>query len=310
MSGDRHPREMIVGPATGAQNSAYSLASFHFSQDEVSTLNRLTFPPIALVAVASACLKGPGAPAPTPPSAVQLAPGAETYGVVERRRVTQEFHGQPMVSEARIETSLAVTLDSTESDLTLRAVVESVSVQGDAGLPPEVVAQAKGAQILGAIARTGQLTGIMSPDSGNAVVGRLLLQLPDLLPHLPAGGVAPNTTWSDTTEAHGRTAGLPLTIRTHATHHAESWIERAGLRLMPITSQATYEVSGEGRPDGQWITVTGQGRRVTHRLLTPDGRITQAVASDTLDATLSLPGAGTVIPVTQTAVDSVRAIQR
>jgi len=26
---------MIVGPATGAQNSAYSLASFHFTPEEV-----------------------------------------------------------------------------------------------------------------------------------------------------------------------------------------------------------------------------------------------------------------------------------
>ena len=301
---------MIVGPATGAQNSAYSLASFHFSQDEVSTLNRLTFSPIALAAVASACLKGAAAPAPAPPRTVRLAPGTETYGVVERRRVTQEFHEQPMVSEARTETTITVTLDSTDSDLSLTAIVESVSVQGDAGLPPGAVAQAKGAQIHGTVARTGQLTGIMSPDSGNAIVSRLLLQLPDLLPRLPADGVAPNATWSDTTETHGRTAGLPLTVRTHATHHAERWIERKGQRVMPITSQATYEVSGEGRPDGQWITVTGKGRRVTHRLLTADGRIAQAVASDTLDATLSLPDAGTTIPVTQTAVDSVRAVQR
>jgi hypothetical protein len=301
---------MIVGPATGAQNSAYSLASFHFSSDEVRTLNRLTLPPIALAAVASACLMRHAAPAPAPPLAVQLAPGAETYSVVEQRRVTQEFHGQPMVSEARTETTLAVTLDSTDSDLSLSAVVESVSVQGDAGLPPEAVAQAKGAQIFAAVARTGHLTGITSPDSGNAIVGRLLLQLPDLLPRLPAGGATPNTTWSDTTETHGRTAGLPLTVRTQTTHHTESWIEREGQHLMPITSQATYEVSGEGRPDGQWIEITGQGRRVTLRLLTPDGRIAQAIASDTLDAKLSLPDAGTVIPVMQTAVDSVRVVQQ
>jgi len=215
-----------------------------------------------------------------------------------------------MVSEARTATTLAVTIDSTDADLSFMAIVESVSVQGDAGLPPEAVAQAMGAHIFGPVARTGQLTGIMSPDSGNAVVGRLLLQLPDLLPRLPAEGAAPNTTWSDTTETHGRTAGLPITIRTRATHRAEQWIEHEGLRLMPITSQATYEVSGEGRPDGQWITVAGQGRHVTHRLLTPDGWITQSVAFDTLDATLSLPDAGTVIPVTQTAVDSVQALQR
>jgi len=215
-----------------------------------------------------------------------------------------------MVSEARTETILAVTLDSTDSDLSLRAVVESVSVQGDAGFPPEAVAQATGAHIFAAVARTGHLTGITSPDSGNAIVDRLLLQLPDLLPRLPAGGAMPNMTWSDSTETHGRTAGLPLTIRMQTTHHAENWIEREGRELMPITSRATYEVSGEGRPDGQWIEVTGQGRRVTHRFLTPDGRIAQAIASDTLDAKLSLPDAGTLIPVLQTAVDSVRAVQR
>jgi len=77
-----------------------------------------------------------------------------------------------------------------------------------------------------------------------------------------------------------------------------------------VTSLATYEVSGEGRRDGQWISLTGHGRRVTHRFLLADGRIAEAVSADTLEAELSLPDAGAVIPVTQTSVDTVRTVGR
>jgi hypothetical protein len=240
---------------------------------------------------------------------VRLVPWAATYGLTEHRHVTQAFRGQPMVSDARTDTRLGLALDAADSNLTLVAVVESVTVQGDAGLPPEAVTGALGARIHATVTG-GEIVGPASADSGNAVVERLLMELPNLLPRLPCEGAAPNATWNDTTETHGWTAGLPLTIRTRAVHHAESWIERGGLRVLPMTSRATYEVSGEGERDGQWISVSGHGRRVTRRLLTPDGRTTESVASDTLDAILALPDAGTTIPVTQTTVDSVRLVNR
>jgi hypothetical protein len=241
---------------------------------------------------------------------VQFTPGTTTYRLIEQRRVTQAFHGQPMVSESRMETALEVSLSASDSAFTLVAVVESLSVLGDAGFPPGTVAGAQGAHLIATLAPTGEFTDLTTPTGTNPLIDRLLLRLPDLLPRIPRGGAAPDTTWADSLESHGQTGGIPITIRTRAAHHSGGWIENDGTRVLPVTSHATYELSGEGRRDGQWISLTGHGRRVTHRFLMTDGRIAEGISADTLEAELSLPDAGAVIAVTQTSVDTVRTVGR
>jgi hypothetical protein len=232
------------------------------------------------------------------------------YRVIEQRKVTQAFRGQPMVSEAQIETVLEVTLSATDSAFALVAVVESVSVQGDAGFPSGAAAGAEGARFVATLTPTGELTDLAGPSGDNAVIDRLALRLSDLLPRVPSSGAAPDTTWADSVESHGRNGGIPLTIRTHVAHHSSGWIDHGGALVLPVTSRANYELSGEGRREGQWISLTGHGRRVTRRFLMADGRIAESFSADTLEAELSLPEAGAVIPVTQTSVDTVRMVGR
>jgi len=265
---------------------------------------------IMLAAPTGACMSAAPPPAPALPTVVRLTPGTVTYRLIERRLVTQTFHGRPMVSEARMETALEVTLSATDSAFALVAVVESLSVRGDAGFPPGAAAGAQGVRLTASLTPTGELTDLAAPAGTNPVIDRLLLRLPDLLPRVPPDGAVPNTTWADSIESHGQTGGIPVTVRTRASHRSGGWIEQGATRVLPVTSHATYELSGEGRRDGQWISLTGHGRRVTHRVLMADGRIVEGSSADTLEAELSLPEAGAVIPVTQTSVDTVRTVGR
>jgi hypothetical protein len=290
---------MTVGPATGPQNSAYSPTLL--SSTPVRMRLR-SFPLLALAACRPAI-----PPDPAPPPAVALSAGTLRYALTDHRRVQHTVHGQTIITTATTRLVLAVSLVATDSGLAAEVLVESAALEGDAGGMAAAPA-ASGARITGHLGSHGSRFMRSAATAPHELLDQLTLSLHELLPVLPPGGALAETTWTDTTAVTGRAGGLPVTVTSHATSHAERWDRRDGNPVLPLRRSATYTLDGEGDPTGSWIILHGEGANHTRHLLDPAGAVVLAVCADTLRATIEVGATGLVIPVLQTRTDTLRRV--
>jgi hypothetical protein len=261
----------------------------------------------ALLLLALAACRPAIPPDPMPPPAVALSAGTVRYALTDHRRIQQTVHGQTIVTEVTARLLLAVSLTGTDSGLAAQVLVESATLEGDAG-GMGAAGAANGARItghLGSRASRFQRSGDGAP---HELLDQLTLSLHELLPVLPPGGALAETTWTDTTAVTGRAAGLAVTITSRATSLAEPWDRLDGGLVLTLRRSATYTLEGEGDPTGTWIVLRGEGANHIRHLLDPAGAVVLAVCADTLRADLEVGGAGLVIPVVQTRTDTLRRV--
>lgn len=253
---------------------------------------------------------GGPAPAPTPalPVTARMLPGTTHYLVAEHRHVEQQYQGQPVVTDAVTRTSLTVAIEAAPSGFVVDVVVDSAAVDGDAGMPSGLAQAAAGARFRANLSPAGVMTTVTGPTYPNPLIDQLALGLPEFLPRLPADGARPGSIWGDTAEITGRTAGLPIALDVRAEHRAEPWLALDGERVLPVTTETGYGLTGEGERAGQWITMTGTGRSQIQRFLTPEGVVALGIRTDTLQVTIELRGSGLRIPLTQIRTDTVRRV--
>lgn len=268
--------------------------------------------PIVFAAVLlTACGRGVPVPTPTAPPVVRLTPGTAHYLTLTQRHVEQQFRGEAIVTESETRAAFTISLEPAPGGFRFSAVVDSARVTGDAGIAPTAVQAAAGARFEGILSPEGVPTGPLAPDSGGPLLDQLALGLQELLlPRVPLGGVHPDQRWMDTIRITGRTAGLPLTLILRSSHQTGSWMEFDGVPVLPVTTQAEYDVSAAGERAGQWIAMDGAGSGRVRRFLTEDGIVVLGVRADTLHVAVELPSTGLRYPLTQTSTDTVRRVPR
>jgi len=263
---------------------------------------------LAATVLATACRPG-APPVPAAPEPVRLAPATARYLIVEHRHVEQSYQGQPIVTDAVTRTVFSVVIDSAPAGFRIEAVVDSVAVAGDAGVPPDAVAAAVGSRFAASLTPAGAVSGVTGPPDQSAVLDQLALRVHELVPSLPAGGAAPGTIWHDTTQTAGRAAGIPITIDTRGRHEgAPAWTEHGGRPVLPFATTSEYALAGEGERAGQWVSMAGTGSSHLRRLVTRDGLVALGIRTDTLRVTIELPAAGLRIPLTQIRTDTLRRL--
>ena len=269
--------------------------------------------PAALVAIhtLAACGRPPGPPAPVPPETARIAPVTARYHLVEHRHIEQVLHERIIVTDAVTRVRFTVAIDSAPTGFAVDATVDSVAVSGDAGVPPGAVTAAAGARLRADVARDGAVRSVSGAGDGNPLLDQLELGMHDLLPRLPPGGATPGAAWTDTTRARGRTAGIPIAIEARGRHHgAADWTAFEGRRVLPLTTETDYALSGEGERGGQWVTMMGTGTSHLRRLVTPEGVVALGIRQDTLRLAIELPGTGVRIPLTQVRTDTLRRVDQ
>jgi hypothetical protein len=223
--------------------------------------------------------------------------------------VEQQFHGQPIVTDAVTRAAFTVVIDTAPAGFRMDTVLDSVDVVGDAGVSAEAVASAAGARFHADLAADGTVRTVTCPADGNPLIEQLALRLHELVPRLPPGGAAAGLTWGDTTQTGGRTAGIPITIDAHRRHEgAPDWIDVNGQSVLPWATETDYVLAGEGERAGQRVTMTGTGRSRYHRLVTHGGVVALGIGHDTLRVTIELPASGQRIPLTQVRTDTLRRV--
>jgi len=223
--------------------------------------------------------------------------------------VEQQYRGRPIVTDAVTRAVLTLTVDSGSHGLVLAVTLDSVSVAGDAGIPPDEVAASVGHRFLAGLEPSGAVRTVTAPSGpASALADQLGSHMHDLVPTLPPGGAAPGAEWDDTTRMSGHTAGIPIAVETRASHRAAGWTDADGRSVLPLGTQVTYTFAGEGERAGQWVSMTGTGSGHRYRLLTEDGLAVLGIRADTLRVTIELPAVGLHIPLTQIRADTLRRL--
>jgi hypothetical protein len=262
-------------------------------------------------AVVMAGCRPAAAPVPAPPETVRLAGATARFTLVEHRHVEQEYRGRPIVTDAVTRVTLTVALDTAPAGFRIVVVLDSATVSGDAGVPPEAVASATGARFEADVAENGAVQAVTGPDDGNPLLEQLALRVRELVPRLPAGGAAPGAVWRDTARIDGTTAGIPISIDVRGRHEgAGAWADLDGRSVLPLATDSEYALAGEGNRAGQWVTMTGAGTSHLRRLVTHGGVVAVGIRNDTLRATLELPASGLTIPLIQVRTDTLRRVDR
>lgn len=275
--------------------------------DRGATLTRIATTGMLLTAIA--CGRPAPSPAPAVPLKVQHAPGTARYRVVQRRHLEQTLHDQVAVTDVSTSAVFGVTVRAGTSgvtDLTVDVVVDTVRVSGFAS---EAGQDSAGIRLTSQIGPDGYLGVPETASDAGALVEQLARGVPNLVPPVPAQGIAPGQAWEDTTGLRVRSGGLPMTIRTQTVHRAGAWTTLDGVEVLEVTSRGSYHLTGEGERNGQWISLSGSGTSITTQWVTAGGSVQRGLRVDSLRVNVEVGGTGLTIPILQTEVDSVRRVR-
>jgi len=131
----------------------------------------------------------------------------------------------------------------------------------------------------------------------------------DFFPRVPAGGLAPDAKWTDTTSVTDQGAGSSVTVTSLNHTSVGRWADRDGTRCLELDVQSTFTLSGNGQQNGQNFTLAGSGVRNGVDYVSVDGRYVGGTAGDSTSYTVSLQALGQVVPVVQTTQTTIVVIR-
>lgn len=269
---------------------------------------------IVLLALAG-CAARPAVPPAAPPAPaatgpVTFAPGTARYRRASHLYIEQEVGGQTQRLTQTLVYYVSAKLSRAGDHLSASLTVDSVPLYQSDGPGAELAERARGAVFTGRLAPDGEITALRGADadSTNKLVQQLAEDLRSFYPRIPPAGVAPEASWSDTTETTSRTGGLPLTMVALSQHRAGVPADAGPRRALPIRTFTTYAFSGTGSQGGQAYSVHGEGRRHTLQRVSVTGQFLGMVAADTSTYTISLRGVDVSMPGRQSRADTLAVI--
>jgi hypothetical protein len=265
-------------------------------------------PVIATLVTSATCLGGfRRAPSPTeisPPASVALAADTASYRVVGRRLVRQVVQGQALAHQITVGASIRTTLAPADQGLAARLTLDSADVRGP-GLTPESAPGTGRVVLTAAVGPDGAVATTVPDRRPSAVLDHVGETLRGFWPRLPAGGTSPGVQWTDTSEFTSRVGDLPLVIVSVNRRTTGDWVQCAGATCLPIVTEETFTVTGNGRQSGNELAIEGTGRRYLRQFLSATGRYLGGTGADTTDFEIRLVATGTVVPVRVSGVDTV-----
>ena len=243
------------------------------------------------------------------PDVVRYGPCALRYVVTRRLRIAQSFGGQSQVQDlgARIFVGVAVTGPADIAGYPASFTVDSIVP--DSGTPQPIadnLTKVRALVFAGRLATRGDFQGSTTSDTVTAqTIAQLVGTFRDFLPRIPAEGLKPGASWTDTNTVTQRGSGGAVTRRSTTHSQAIGWDDHTGTRSVRIEASATYSVAGSGQNGGQPFEVNGTGSATARSFVAEDGRFLGGESQDSTTLTVSLPAQGLSIPVTQVLRSSI-----
>ena len=255
----------------------------------------------------------PPAPPPTttPTVGLRYGPGTTRYLVQRRIENVQEFGGAEQRTTLGFSIFVTATVRGPGDTAGYAATFAIDSVTADSGVVlPSVInlGRARGLSFSGVLTPRGEFRNSAPSDSSAArSLAQIIGGFREFFPRIPAAGVAPGNTWTDTV-TQVEQFGVIDSVQIRSVHnaHAVGWEEQEGLRGLRIEVRSTVGLAGNGRQGGQAVNLTGSGTRQGVEYVAPDGRYLGGVSRDSTALTITLQAQGVIVPVRQVALSVIR----
>lgn len=203
---------------------------------------------------------------------------------------------------------LTIQLDSSAQGLTAFIRLDSMRLAYPDALVQSLVDSAVGTTWQGRIGARGNLDSL-APSRPSVFGEQVRTDLRRLLPVLPAGGVRPGETWTDSATAPLQMmTGMQVQEDRATGYQAGKWESSAGQRVITIESSTTYRVSGTGTSYGQQLEITGSGVATGSHRVSRAGRLLAASAMDSAMITINVPAVGQTVPTVITSRADLRLL--
>lgn len=287
-------------------------------------------PWISAVLLAAACGGGsprvgttpspaPAAPpgvAPVHSPTVQFAPSTTHFLIRQDLHILQDYAGLPPTIDLRFGLFLTAAIGApADSGLPATFTIDSIVVDSATRLPPQInLAAARGYRITGRLLPTGEfISGPCDSSAAASGISSLLPRFRSFFPRLPAGGVRPAMTWSDSTDVTDNpqcSAGSTMTTHSANQRTAMAWEDHAGIRALRLESTSNYHFNGSGEQGGNQLTIDGSGAGTGVQYLSSDGRYLGGEQRDSATLKIDVPGQGITIPRRQFSHQVITALPR
>lgn len=256
----------------------------------------------------------PGSPGSSRTDAIRYGPSALRYEVHRRVRIEQDLNSQRQLPDtqqlgARVFVSAAITGPADSVGYPATYTVDSIVP--DSGTPQLVaqsVSRARRLVFSGRLTARGEFVNAVPSDS---IVAQSIIQLVgnfrDFLPRIPATGVTPGATWTDTVETTQRAGGSEISRRA-VIQATATWDHRADARTVRLDATTSYRLAGGGQNAGQAFELSGAGEGTAVAFIAADGRYLGGESRDSATLTIRLPVQGVAIPVTQVTRTTVAVL--
>lgn len=248
---------------------------------------------------------GPPVPASATPGIPQsmplrYSPGVTRYLITQRHHVDQQLPTGDQVQEIGLKTYVtAIIIGPADArGYSVSLTVDSILADSATMLPPTVDLQsARGLRYDGRLSPSGRL---IDPRPSDAAVAKNLAQLfggfRTFFPKLPSAGVAPGSTWSDSTEATD-TTGTAVVVDRSVSHYATGdWESPSGVRQLGIQVSGDFTVSGSGAAGGATFALSGTGTHAGRLLFSAAGRFLGGNTVDSAGIVITFDPQGMAIP--------------
>jgi hypothetical protein len=243
------------------------------------------------------------------------------YIIHRHLHLQQAFGGQVQTQELGAQLYVSATISGPADTAGYPATLSVDSILPDSGTPQPVADNmakfragpgTSGLTFVGRLSPKGEFRGSSVPDTALAqTTAQLVGNFRDFFPRIPAGGVRPGNSWTDTimvTQRGSSSGESEITRRVvlHAT--VPGWEPRNGIRSQRIETSANYSIAGSGQNGGQPFEVRGAGVTNGHSFLAEDGRFLGGESKDSATFTVSLPVQQLTLPVVQVIETRVTAV--
>jgi hypothetical protein len=253
----------------------------------------------------------PGTPATPGASGITYLPVRDAgYALVRHDSLTLQLPGGANQLQLIDRTAyLHVTVAPDTGGYLATIVLDSLQASvGGVPASPDSVIPARGTRWTATLKPDGELSALKA-DRTTTLGDQIGSNLRTLFPSLPADGVRPGMSWTDTTEVPIRADAFDAVERSLTTYRASDSDDPRARKALKLESTGRFQRSGKATQYNQQLQMTASGTRSAVHYLNPDGTLAMAHGSDAGDMTITVPELGQTVPVKQAGSYNISSLR-
>ena len=236
------------------------------------------------------------------------APGQQQYRITSIIRRTQEVGEQKMSDSATSVQVISVALAPKAQD-TLQFTYTIDSLRTSMAEAEALLAGMRGKKVTGAMSPRGDVFTFEIPAEAESQMGGQEYQsLRTFLIHFPNASLRPGVTWVDTVSNKFSTMGIDGTETSIVTSRVAGDTTIARQKAWRIERNAAVTLTGTGNQNGQALVVNGTRTVTGVGYVSRDGVYLGANSMQQAKTTISAPGAGQSMVISQSATTKIERV--